>query len=98
MFEKYAELKEIKLNEKYLQSSQYALFKSEIQKQVDEKELIKKWVTCFKDDEPLTAFYSSWYDIEGPDKKQSFKSMRYFPGKLIKKENYLGNGGQVRFF
>jgi hypothetical protein len=96
MFEKYAELKEIKLSENYLQSSQYALFKDEIKKQVDEKKLIEKFVTSFENDEPATAFYTSWYDIEGPDEKQSFKSMRYFSGKLIKKEGFIGKGGQVR--
>ena len=96
MFEKYAELKEIKLTENYITSSQYALFKNEIKKQVDEEKLIEKFVTCFKNDEPATAFYTSWYDIEGPDEKQSFKSMRYFSGKLIKKEGFIGKGGQVR--
>ena len=96
MFEKYPELKTVKLpKEKYLLSAQYSSFQSYIHEQVDIAALEKKWVTGYDvSGAPLTSFYSSWYDIGGPDESQRIKSMRYFPGKLIKKEILLGKGGQ----
>ena len=96
MFEKYPELKNVKLpKEKYLLSSQYSLLESYVREQADIQTLQKKWVTGYDaNGEPLTSFYSSWYDIDGPEENQRIKSMRYFPGKLIKKENLLGKGGQ----
>lgn len=96
MFEKYPELKGIQISkEKYFLSSQYDLFKKEVHEQADMKTLEQKWVTGYDDNGlPLTTFYSSWYDIDGPEPTQRIKSMRYFPGKLIKKTEKLGEGGQ----
>ncbi|CAG5088132.1 Oidioi.mRNA.OKI2018_I69.PAR.g11742.t1.cds [Oikopleura dioica] len=100
MFEKYPELKDIQIStEKYFLSSQYDLFKKEVHEQADMKTLEQNWVTGYDDNElPLTTFYSSWYDIDGPEPTQRIKSMRYFPGKLIKKTEKLGEGGQGSVF